>query len=83
MVTYLFICVNSPEGHGLQIKAQSLGEARRLLFLYCAIDDPWGRIIRPEDMRKNFRVVKKTKKVTDINALLKEWGWLPWASKRA
>lgn len=73
MAEYLFGSDNSP-GEGWRVEANTETEALRRLFLYFAIDDPFGRLIRLHHIESSMFVIESAERVVDVSALLGDWG---------
>lgn len=76
MTEFVFGCEGEEFTKIYRIQADSLEQAQRQLHLYCAVDDPYGHVIRPEHIKTNFRLLAEARRFLDVTALLKEWGHL-------
>ena len=78
MTSFLFECVNGPEGSGCRVVAQDLDRAKQILHVYLvSSNDPFNYMLRPHHVEKNFRLVDGVERETDINAKLEKIG-LGW-----
>lgn len=78
---FLFGSDRSP-GCGWQVNDRTEAQALKQLFLYFAVDDPYGRMIRLHHITNDLKIIDTAEQVIDVTAALVEWGHLDGSTGR-